>query len=575
MKILAVDSEYQMTNPAWAQPRGFSFCWKAGEARFVEWSAKGKELLQALLDEADIVIMHSQVADSVLFEANGIKVPFEKLECTLTMAHVLAKFESISLKALSYELLGIMQTTMDDLTSNKKIDIMLVPLPELIPYACADADCTWQIYPVLKKMLEERGLTHIYEEIEKPLFPIVVEMQLTGVKLDLDRLKKLGDDLDKIMSDQEAILLTYVKKIGKNGATADVPRFIYKEAVLKDGKVGYPRQKNNKTGRDTLDSKAISRLRQIEDHPFLAALTLFRQASKLKSTYVDGLPLQCCPNCGLLHPVFKQAWPKSGRFSSEYPNFQNIPVRTKLGARVRECFVTFKPGLWLGVDASQLELRILAIITKDPKLTRFFQNNEGDIHTWVSETAGIPRRATKVLTYGRIFQQSKKAAYTTVVTEYQEAGETPPTFASFEEFYEEHARVLSALPTHEVMVKEAIVTKGYVETYMGRQYWTSDLKGDGWRTACSHGPQGGGADWVKIVMPLVWKLNKEYGVRLFGQVHDELTQWIPPELLTYPGHVGRIHEYRHKLKKTMEEAVDWGVRINCDIKIGRTWSEAH
>lgn len=581
--ILAIDTEYEPVNPAWAKLRSYSYSLEDKSARFVEWDQEGRARahLQSLLDSADTIVMHNQVSDSTILSQHGVIIPYSKLHCTLVMAHTLACFKSISLKSLGYELLGRHWSTFEETMDGR--DIMTLPASEFYEYACTDADVTRRLYPILKERLLKEGLWHIYEDIERPLFQIVVSMQLEGVVVDWDHLKKLGVEYESVAATLREELITASNGQVKNpNSTKQASAFIY-------GTLGYPKQKN-KEGRVTFDSKAVARLRTIKSHPFLDKYPLFKQTAKLKSTYTDGLPHLMCPHpgCGRLHPVFKQFGAATGRFSSEWPNFQNLPVRTEQGARIREAFTVPPGALWLGVDASQLELRTLAAITRDPKLTAFFQEcaalykheraarlDKGDIHSWVAQLAGIPRRPTKILTYGRMFGQGKRAAYTELCVAALDAGETPPSFATFEVFHRKHAEILSALPRWEAMCRQSILNKGYVETFYGRRVYTSDLQGGGWRSALSQGPQGTAADWIKLTMPRVFALCSEYKYSLFGQVHDELNIVVPPEALTRPGHVGTVHAFRHQLKRTMEETVRWQVPVEVEIKVGRTWSQAH
>lgn len=568
MKVLAIDTEYAKGNTVWTTLRSYSYSWDHGVAHFVEWGDKAAIFLQGMLDSlepGDKLVMHNQIADSVILTVHGIRVPFELLEDTMVMAAVLCE-PSIGLKDLAYRHQNMHMTVLEELTGSgkKERSVLDIPADELAPYACADADATRRLYLTLAaKLALEPSLQFVYESIERPLFEPLVDMQITGLCLDLDVLAALGRDVDEVIKTEQEALWSIAGRQLNLSSNTQLQAYVY-------GDLAYEPISNSKTGRNTLDSKAVTRLRFKKDHPFLARLPFFKQAVKLKSTYINGLPKLVGPS-GRLHPTPKQVGTGTGRMSSEDPNSQNLPIRTKLGARIREAFVAPKGYRFVGADCAALEVRTLALVSREPKLVNAFQEAgrtgvKFDVHRWVEDNAHIPRRGAKILTFGRTFGQGKDAAYTEVVFAFQEANETPPTLAEFEDMYSKHAQILSALPIHERNTRNAILNQGYVETYYGRRMYCTDLRGPAFRSALSMGPQGTGGDTIKLMIPPVWKLCKATGSSLVNAVHDELSCYVPDEA---------GESFEPAIKTAMESAVSWPIPMLVEVLHGNSWASAH
>lgn len=577
MRILAIDSEYEHANTFSTQLGGFSYSWEEGVASFLPWTSAASQVCQRLLDEAEIVVMHNQVADSMVLSRHGINIPYDKLHCTLVMAYVLRE-EELGLKSLASKYCGMNMVELSEYTgqygTKSFVDILDLPINIVWPYACRDADATRRLYLYLKKKLEaEPKLNFIYESIERPLFPVVVDMQKEGMLVDVERCRTLDGELAEVEKLLAEGMRSIVGRPLSWGHSPAVQEYVY-------GELGYPVQ-TGKEGRPTLDSKqAIPTLRSLGGYPtkgeeFLRTLADWRHVRKLRSSYTQTLPLIVdCNN--YVHPTFKQAGAGTGRFSCAEPNIQQIPIRASkesqeeghpLGEWVRELFIAPEGYDWVGPDLSGIELRTFAMVARDRVLIKGYQENPNfDPHQYVEDIIGTPRRANKVLTYGRMFGQGEEAAYQEVAKNFQENHLPPPTREEFKVMRRKHAQLLPSLSTYVDKIKGDLLRQGYVETWLGRRIYFKTARGHDLRSAQSSPPQGTAADLMKIILRNMWEMCKREGAVLIGTVHDETPIYARKEDSKRIGILA---------KEVMETAVNWPVPIMAEVKIGKNWAEAH
>lgn len=587
---LAVDTEYEKGNPAFATLAGYSYSLGPGKARYVPmrgWPKLGNDLaklahLQQMLNDAEVVVMHNQAADSTILEAYGLTIPYARLHDTMGMAQLLGK-EAIGLKSLAYTELGIDATELAELTGTgaKERSVLDIPPDELGPYACADADNTGQLWLKLMEEMERDPLTQlVYESIERPLFPVVVDMARTGVVVDLAKLPDIEQQVRERWGEVEARILElpslprrwkrYKRKpdvllpfnIGSPQQAAD---YLYR--VL-----GLPPQTNDKTGQLSTDEPSLFKLLELgHEHPVIPLLLDWRECAKLVNTYIKGIREGARPdghgNMRLYNPL-KQFAAKTGRTSFE-GLLQTIPIRTTMGARLREVFTAPEGERFLDADYSQVELRTFTLVSHDPQLTEYYQNANADLHNWVVQESGIPRRSAKVLTFGRLFDQQESAAYMRVYADYRDAGETPPTREEFHRFYLQHRAKVPALGTYHQRIAHEVRTAGQVRTWYGRKLVVPrDARGTVLRTAYSQPIQGTAADLLKLAMPLVWGYMRSVGGKLIAPVHDELICYVPE---------GVAEEAKGRVKWIMESvtAGRWPIPVLAEVKVGMDWATTH
>ena len=326
--VLALDTEFELVNPAWAKLAGFSYSWAEGSARYMAPSPEALAHLQEQLDAADIVVGHNVPVDCLVLENVGIKVPYAKLHDTILMSAVLQE-EELGLKALAYKHFRVLMTDLDEIigTGKKRRDPTTVPVEEIWDYACADADMTRRLFLFQAQRLAAiPALEYIYETMERPCLEAVVAMQRNGVLLDWEKFKELEVELEGMVQSLCGTLqnITGNAKFNPN-AHQQVQHFLYD---LPPAGLGLPPQHNIKTDALSGDERSIMALRERKDHPFLATLLDYRGKFAMLTRYLRPFPALADCN-GWLHPTFKLfGAQRTGRMASADPNFQNIPVRS-------------------------------------------------------------------------------------------------------------------------------------------------------------------------------------------------------------------------------------------------------
>ncbi|MDA1188771.1 MAG: DNA polymerase I, partial [Chloroflexi bacterium] len=366
-------------------------------------------------DENIPKVAHNANYDITILANHGIAVAGLAFD-TMLASH-LAGRKAIGLKAMALDVLGHEMTPISDLigTGRKQITMAEVPIEKAAPYAGADADFTWRLYPIVKKELEEKGLTHLIPEVEMPLVHVLVRMQRNGIAIDSNRLNKMSSDLGEQLAEVQNSMFQTVGHEFNIGSPQQLSDILFKELRL-------PPTKRTKGGHST-DASSLDFLKEqldagtVEDadpkaYDVLNGILEYRQISKIKSTYVDALPGLVNAKTGRIHTSYNQTGSATGRVSSNDPNVQNIPVRTELGREVRKAFIPGKDGWTLfGADYSQIELRILAHMSQDPGLLEAFRSGE-DIHSATASTVNnVPldevtpdmRRIAKIMNFGVVY----------------------------------------------------------------------------------------------------------------------------------------------------------------------------
>jgi len=437
-----------------------------------------------------------------------------------------------------------------------------VPVDETSAAACALVEGARRLCEALGEDLRaDQELLGLYADIEKPLIEVLADLELTGIRIDVPRLQKLSDELGRQI---DALLHEIYQLAGGEflpGSTQQLAEVLYK-------KLNLPVLKRGKTGPST-DQEVLEELAQ--QHPLPAKVLEHRQLTKLKNTYLDALPAVIGRD-GRLHTTFDQAVAATGRLSSVNPNLQNIPIRTAIGAKIREAFIP-EPG-WklLSADYSQIELRVLAHVSGDPMLRASFESGE-DLHARTAgETFGVPpsdvtrrqRDIAKMINYGIAYGLSAFGLAHRLGLEKSEAGDI------IERYFARYAKVKQWLDD---TVAQARST-GVVKTMFGRRRYLPDInsrnpaaRSAAERTAVNTPIQGTAADLVKRAMLKVdAALRGKHQARMLLQVHDELVLEAPPAEVA---EVGRI------VKEQMSAAADLAVPLVVELGSGDTWATAH
>ncbi len=416
------------------------------------------------------------------------------------------------------------------------------------------------IKDILSKRISELGMEKLFNDIEMPLVSVLAEMELLGISCDREQLQQISSELqEKADTLRETIYHMAGEEFNVN-STKQVGTIFFE-------KLGLPVLRRTKTGYST-SADVLEKLKG--QHPIVNVLLEYRHLMKLKSTYTDSLFDLINPETGRIHTSFKQAVTATGRLSSKDPNLQNIPIKTEEGRKIRKVFV---PGhgadLSLSADYSQVELRVLAHISKDEKLKEAFHNDE-DIHQrTASEVFGVEledvskqmRNAAKAVNFGIVYGISGFGLSQSLNVSREEA----------EEYISKYLDKYKGVAEYMEKTVSDAKDKGYVTTLLGRKRDIAQLKDRnsavrqfGERTAINTPIQGTAADIIKVAM--VKLAEKDLFAHLLLQVHDELLLEVSSE---------RLKETAYEVKTTMEEAYKLSVPLKVDLAKGENWSEMH
>jgi DNA polymerase-1 len=436
-------------------------------------------------------------------------------------------------------------------------------LDQISQMACEASDVSLQLSRILRPKLEEGGFLDLYQKIELPLIFVLAEMEMKGVKVDLPLLARLSRDFETKLNH----LMKDIHNLAGETFNINSPKQL---AHILFDKLKLPPIKKTKTGFST-DEEVLNKLAMT--HPLPAKIIQYRGLSKLKSTYVDVLPALVNERTGRIHTSFNQTVTATGRLSSSDPNLQNIPIRTEEGRRIRQAFIPEKGWSMLSADYAQIELRILAHLSRDSILTAAFQRGE-DIHRRTgAEIYGVPpdkvddqmRREAKVINFGVIYGMSAFGLA-------KELGvDTKVAQAYIEEYFVTHRGVKSYI---DHIIGEAR-EKGYVTTLFNRRRYLPEINSSNRpvrqfaeRTAINTPIQGTAADLIKMAMIRIHRrLHAEgFSTEMILQVHDELVFEVPD---------GELSTVKELIRREMEGVMDMSVPLEVAITCGKTWGEAH
>ncbi len=428
-------------------------------------------------------------------------------------------------------------------------------------YACSVLDIVDNGKEALITTIENYTMHNLFYEVEMPLVEILADMEYIGISADKEVLNELKQKFDIEIKTLEASIYEYAGENFNINSPKQLGHILF-------DKLGLPAIKKTKTGYST-NAEVLEALS--DKHPIIDKITLYRQYTKLQSTYVDGLLNIINPKTGRIHSSFNQTITTTGRISSTEPNMQNIPVRLEIGRELRKVFVAPEDMYLVDADYSQIELRILAHIANDEGLIDAFSKGD-DIHTiTASEVFNVPldevtkelRSAAKAVNFGIVYGISDFGLSNNLGISKQVAKEYIDNY---------FARYPYVKKYMEDIVEKA-KNDGYVETYIGRRRYIPELgsnnfimKNLGKRLAMNTPIQGSAADVIKIAMVKVYARLKSEGLKskLILQVHDELIIESPDSEKSYVADL---------LKEEMESAVDLNVKLTVDAKWGKSWYE--
>lgn len=571
----AFDTESTGLDALDAEIVGLSFCFKQGEAYYVPTPAS-KEQAQAIVDIFKPVLENSSIRkigqnikyDLLLLSRYGVQVAGPLFD-TMIAHYLIDPDTRHGMDVLAETYLGYTPVSITSLIGErgkKQSNMRDVELEKIKEYASEDADITFQLKTVFEPILQENHTQKLAEEVEFPLVYVLAKMEQNGVKIDEETLKKASEILREDLIGLET---TIYEKAGVKFNIASPKQL--GEVLFEKLKLD-PKAKKTKTGQYKTGEDVLLALAHKSD--IVQDILEFRQLQKLKSTYVDALPELVNKNTGLIHTSYNQAVASTGRLSSTNPNLQNIPIRTQRGREIRKAFIPRdKDHVILSADYSQIELRLMAELSKDENMIEAFQKGH-DIHKATAarvygldleEVTADQRRNAKAVNFGIIYGQSAFGLSQNLKISRKEASDI------IEQYFSQYKGIRQYMTDTIAKAQQ----NGYVETLLNRRRYLRDInsanatvRGFAERNAINAPIQGSAADMIKVAMIGIQQdiEDKKVTGKMIMQVHDELVFDVPKD---------EVADFEKIIAKRMKEAIQLDTPIEIEIGQGASWLEAH
>jgi len=448
----------------------------------------------------------------------------------------------------------------------KQLTFDQIALEQAGPYAAEDADVTLRLHQALFAQLSAiPSLASVLTDIEIPLVPVLARIERQGALVDKDLLGIQSIELGNKMIELERQAFEIAGEAFNLGSPKQLGAILYE-------KLGLPVLKKTGKGQASTAEEVLAKLAE-DDYPLPKVLMQYRSMSKLKSTYTDRLPEQINPRTGRIHTSYHQAVAATGRLSSSDPNLQNIPVRTAEGRRIRQAFVAPKGYKLLAADYSQIELRIMAHLSKDEGLMNAFRHNL-DVHTATAaevfkvelgEVTSDQRRSAKAINFGLIYGMGAQKLGKDIGVD------TKTAKAYIDVYFARYPGVREYMERTRAQAAD----QGYVETFFGRRLYLPDINSNkpqeraaAERTAINAPMQGTAADIIKKAMVLVdnWLTDSGLDAKVILQVHDELVLEVRED---------QVAQVSEKIREHMSAAAKLDVPLLVEVGVGNNWDEAH
>ena len=528
----------------------------------IKKSDLGAILAPVLEQEKIAKIGHNLKYDMIILKQDGINVKGTLYDTMVASYLINPNKPNHSLEEVALEYLSYRKKTFTEII-RKRGSFSEVPLEEAAPYACDDAHLSFALKQVLFTKLKEHNLEDLYFTIEMPLIYVLADLEMAGVKVDLHKLEDISKELERELEGMTRRIYFLAGEEFNINSPKQLSRILFHSLGFQPGK----RTKTGfSTGMGVLEELAAT-------HELPREILIYRSLTKLKTTYIDVLPGLINSKTGRIHTSFNQTVTSTGRLSSSEPNLQNIPIKGEWGRRMRETFIAEENNLLLSADYSQVELRLLAHLSRDEGLIDAFRNNL-DVHTrTAAEIFNIPtdkvtsemRRIAKTVNFGVIYGISPFGLSETLSISREEAKRY------IEQYFQRHPGVKAYIGKS---LDEAR-NKGYVSTLFGRKRAVPEIKSKnatvrqlGERLTINSPIQGTAADIIKIAMINISREFKERALRarMILQVHDELLFELP---------AAEVETIKNIVQQEMEGVMALSVPLKVDINFGKNWAEAH
>ncbi|MRG46457.1 DNA polymerase I [Chitinophaga sp. SYP-B3965] len=572
---ISFDTETTGTDANAVEIVGMSFAVKPGEAWYIPLPVDQfvvKEILEKFRPvferEDALFIGQNTKYDMIVLKWYGIEVKGQLFDTML--AHYLIEPEGRrSMDLLSAQYLQYAPVSIETLIGKKgkgQGTMRDVEIEKIKEYAAEDADITLQLKHKFLPMVKEKDVENVFYNVENPLVKVLTDIEYEGISIDMKALADYSKDLETDIRKAEESVYQQAGVRFNLASPKQLGEVLFDKLQLD------PKAKKTRTGQYATGEDVLSKL--ASKHPIVDNILAFRELSKLKSTYVDALPLMLNPRTNRVHTSFNQAVAVTGRLSSNNPNLQNIPIRTERGREVRKAFVPRSEEFTLlSADYSQIELRIIAAISEDANMMEAFRTGL-DIHTAtaakvygveIGDVSSEMRRNAKSVNFGIIYGVSAFGLSENLGIPRGEAK------ILIDNYFTQYPSIKKYM---EDQVKFAQRT-GYVQTLLGRKRWLKDInssnavvRGFAERNAINMPIQGTAADMIKLAMISLHKTFREHNFKskMILQVHDELV---------FDAHLDEVEIIKPLIIEGMRSAMPLSVPVEAEIGTGKNWLEAH
>lgn len=572
-KSVCFDTETTGVNPLLSELVGLSFAYKEGEAYYVpidddrEKAQQKVDIFRPFFEDEKIEKVGQNIKYDIL-ELRNYDIQVKGKLFDTMIAHYLINPEiphGMDYMAKMY--LNYTTIHIDELIGPKgknQKNMRDIDQETVCKYAAEDADITLKLKNILEKELRENKLEQLFNEIESPLIYVLADMEWTGVRLDLEALEQLAEEYRKEMNQIEKEIIEMAGIEFNINSPKQIGEILFDKMKIIDN------PKKTKTGQYSTSENELEKLRS--KHPIIEKILEQRSLKKLLSTYIEAFPQLINPKTGKIHTSFNQTATATGRLSSSNPNLQNIPIRDERGKEIRKVFIPDKGCTFLSADYSQIELRIMAHLSKDKNMIEAFNKGQ-DIHAaTASKIFKIPleevtpdmRRKAKTANFGIIYG----------ITPYGLSQRLGISRSDAKKLIEEYFTTFSGVKRY---MDESIAKareQGYVETIFGRKRFLPDInsqnaivRGYAERNAINTPIQGSAADIIKVAMNKIYKRLSDggYKSKMILQVHDELD---------FNVHMNELDEVKNIVVYEMENAYPLIVPLKTDCNHGANWLEA-
>ena len=579
-KLFSIDTETTSLEVMNAKLVGISISLKKGEAAYIPVNHMGAaeneqinedeviDLFKPILEDGSITKIGQNIKyDAHIFLNLGIKMHGIN-EDTMLMSYVINSNESHGMNKLSQKYLGHECISYESLVGSgvKQLSFDQININDALDYAAEDADVTFQLYHVLKDQLKkEKKLLAIYEKFEIPSMKTLIEIERNGVLIDASLLNQQSQKIGEELINIENKAFELAGQPFNLASPKQLREILFEKLQIKP-------LKKTPTGTPSTSEEVLQEL--AKDYPLPKILLEYRTLAKLKSTYTDKLPLMINQSTGRIHTSYNQAVAVTGRLASSDPNLQNIPIKSPEGRKIREAFIAEPDFSILSADYSQIELRILAHLSKDSGLIQAFKDNK-DIHTItaseifntkIEKITSEQRRYAKIINFGLIYGMGAFGLAKNLNITRGDAQNY------IQEYFNKYPTVLQYMEESKQFARE----HGYVETYFGRRLWLPEInssnglrKAGAERAAINAPMQGTAADLIKLAMIEVQQwihANSNLKGQMIMQVHDELVFEVPNT---------EVDIFIKEIPQIMQNVAKLDIPLTVEINAGKNWEEAH